>query len=87
MLSMIKVLTKQIQAVNLELPKAIPAMFEYTKQILTKVSFDRNLFRKELIKALRILKREERRLLKVWCVATFAAYSDVVIDAFRKFSS
>jgi hypothetical protein len=60
-------------------------MFEYTKQILTKVSFDRTLFRKELIKALRMLKKDERRLLKIWCVATFAAYSDLVIDAFRKF--
>ncbi len=62
-------------------------MFEYTKQILTKVSFDRNLFRKELIKALRILKGDERRLLKLWCVATFATYSDVILDTFRKFSS
>lgn len=62
-------------------------MFEYTKQILTKVSFDRNLFRKELIKAIKMLKREERILLKIWCVATFASYSDVIVEAFRKFSS
>ena len=61
-------------------------MFEYTKQILTKVSFDKSLFRKELIKALRLLKKDERLLLKVWCVASFAAYSDVIIDVFRKFS-
>jgi hypothetical protein len=61
-------------------------MFEYTKQILTKVSFDKSLFRKELIKALRLLKKEERLLLKVWCVASFATYSDVIIDVFRKFS-
>jgi hypothetical protein len=82
-----KPLTMRPGAVNLDRPKANDSMFEYTKQILTKVSFDRTLFRKELIKALRILKREERKLLKIWCVATFAAYSDVVIDAFRKFSS
>ena len=62
-------------------------MFEYTKQILTKVSFDRNLFRKELIKSLRLLKRDERRLLRLWCVVTFATYSDVIIDALRKFHS
>ncbi|CAN5628376.1 hypothetical protein BH11BAC1_BH11BAC1_27600 [soil metagenome] len=60
-------------------------MFEYTKQILTKVSFDKNLFRKELTKAMQILKKDERRLLKIWCVATFAAYSDVMLDVFRKF--
>ena len=60
-------------------------MFEYTKQILTKVSFDKNLFRKELTKAMRILKKDERRLLKIWCVATFAAYTDIMLDVFRKF--
>jgi hypothetical protein len=61
-------------------------MFEYTKQILTKVSFDKNLFRKELTKAVRFLKKDERRLLKIWCVATFAAYHNVVIEVFRKMS-
>ena len=61
-------------------------MFEYTKQILTKVSFDKSLFRKELIKALRLLKKDERLLLKVWCVASFATYSDVIVDVFRKFA-
>ena len=60
-------------------------MFEYTKQILTKVSFDKYLFRKELTKAMRILKKDERRLLKIWCVATFAVYSDIMLDVFRKF--
>lgn len=60
-------------------------MFEYTKNILTKVSFDKSLFRKELAKAVKMLKNDERRLLKVWCIATFASYSDVVIDVFRKF--
>ena len=76
-----------IHTSNLEFPKANIAMYEYTKQILTKVSFDKNLFRKELVKALRILKRDERRLLKVWCFATFAAYSDIVVEAFKKFHS
>jgi hypothetical protein len=59
-------------------------MFEYTKNILTKVSFDKTLFRKELSKAVKMLKKDERRLLKIWCIATFASYSDVVIDVFRK---
>ena len=60
-------------------------MFEYTKNILTKVSFDKSLFRKELAKAVKMLKKDERRLLKIWCIATFASYSDVVIDVFRNF--
>lgn len=62
-------------------------MFEYTKQILTKVSFDKSLFQKELIKAMSTLRKDERRLLKIWCVATFAAYSDIVFQVFKKFSS
>jgi hypothetical protein len=61
-------------------------MFEYTKQILTKVSFDRGLFRKELKKATRWLKKaEERRMLMVWCLATFGhQYSDIIREVFRK---
>ena len=61
-------------------------MFEYTKQILTKVSFDRSLFKKELIKAVRVLRNDERRLLKIWCMTTFAAYSGIVLEVFRKVS-
>lgn len=60
-------------------------MFEYTKQILLKVSFDRMLFRKELKKAMKWLKSEERRMLMVWCLATFGQrYSDVITEVFRK---
>jgi len=66
-----------------ELPKK-RSMFEYTKNILTKVSFDKSLFRKELAKAIKLLKKDERRMLKIWCIATFASYSDVIIDVFRK---
>ncbi len=59
-------------------------MYEYTKEILTKVSFDRALFRKELKKSIRWLKREEKNLLKVWCIATFGnVYLDVITDAFQ----
>lgn len=59
-------------------------MYEYTKEILTKVSFDRALFRKELKKSVRWLKREERRLLKVWCISTFGSlYLDIIMEAFK----
>ena len=37
-------------------------MFEYTKEILMKVSFDKVLFKKELKKAVKWLKSEERRM-------------------------
>ncbi|MFM8432317.1 MAG: hypothetical protein ACKOQ6_00470 [Bacteroidota bacterium] len=62
-------------------------MFEYTKQILTKVSFDKALFRKELSKALRLLGKEETMMLQVWCAATFVAYTDTVMEVFKNCSS
>lgn len=59
-------------------------MYEYTKEILTKVSFDRTLFRKELKKSIQWLQREEKNLLKVWCLATFGnLYLDVITDVFK----
>ena len=42
------------------------AMFEYTKMILSKVSFDPNLFYKELKKAIDRLLPYEIEELKVW---------------------
>jgi hypothetical protein len=46
-------------------------MFELSKNILEKVSFDRALFQKELMKAAKWLKPDEKTLLKVWCLTTF----------------
>jgi hypothetical protein len=61
-------------------------MLEYTKKVLTKVSFDKTLFRKELGKAARWLKKEELRILKVWCITTFGSYyRDVIMEVFKKF--
>ena len=48
-------------------------MFELSKSILEKVSFDKILFRKELKKAIKWVKPNEKTLLKVWCLATFGA--------------
>jgi hypothetical protein len=41
-------------------------MFEYTKSILERVSFDSSLFSKELEKAIRSLLPYEMDLLKEW---------------------
>ena len=46
-------------------------MLELSKNVLEKVSFDKTLFRKELIKAIKWIKPDEKTLLKVWCFATF----------------
>ncbi len=60
-------------------------MFEYSKEILTKVSFDRNLFKKELVKAIKWLKADERKLLMMWCVTTFGhKYGDIIAQSFRQ---
>ena len=61
-------------------------MFEYSKEILTKVSFDKNLFSKELRKAIQWLKKEERKMLMVWCITTFGhKYGDIIMHAFRHY--
>jgi hypothetical protein len=62
-------------------------MFDYTKLVLQKVSFDKNLFRKELMKALGNLQPHEQQMLKIWCATTFAVYSDVIVEVFRSLSS
>ena len=42
------------------------SMLEYSKLILSKMTFDKRLFKKEFRKAFRYLNREERRQLKIW---------------------
>jgi uncharacterized protein YjhX (UPF0386 family) len=62
-------------------------MFEYTKQILLKVSFDKVLFRKELLKAIEFMKNDEKHLLKIWCLTTFGHhYHDIIMEVFKKIS-
>ena len=59
-------------------------MFELSKKVLRKVSFDKYLFVKELRKAAKWLKEEEALLLKAWCLATFGhVYKDVILETFE----
>jgi hypothetical protein len=46
-------------------------MFEYSKMILEKVSFEPRIFRKELRKALRQSTNEEFGQLMSWCRSKF----------------
>jgi len=63
------------------------AMLKYTETILEKVSFSRELFRKELKKSLRFLEKEEVTILKAWCILNFGAlYMDVIYEVFRQVS-
>ena len=46
-------------------------MLEYFKTILSKVSFDRKLFEKELRKAIGALVPDEVEKLRLWCYEKF----------------
>jgi hypothetical protein len=60
-------------------------MFELSKVILQRVSFDRHLFSKELKKAIRWIKREDLHAFKAWCQAHFGnKYPDVIEETFNK---
>jgi uncharacterized protein YjhX (UPF0386 family) len=62
-------------------------MFEFSKKILEKVSFDKLLFRKELGKAIKRIKPDEKTVLKVWCLATFGhQYQEEILEVFRNIS-
>ena len=60
-------------------------MFELSKKILDKVSFDKTLFKKELMKSINWVTPSEKRLLQIWCLATFGAtYKNEIIEVFSK---
>ena len=59
-------------------------MLEYTKLILRKVSFSKELFGKELKKSIKWLKKEEIIVLQSWCIITFGdIYGDVIQETFK----
>ena len=59
-------------------------MYELTKKVLTRVSFDKKLFKKELSKSNKWLKPKESIMLKAWCLATFGhVYKDVILEVFE----
>jgi ACT domain-containing protein len=59
-------------------------MYEFSKKVLLKVSFDRVLFKKELLKTKKWLKREESIMLQAWCLSTFGhIYRDTIMDVFE----
>ena len=59
-------------------------MLEYTKTILQKVSFSPYLFRKELGKSFKWLRKEEIISLQAWCLITFGdIYTDIIQETFQ----
>jgi hypothetical protein len=60
-------------------------MLEYIKTILQKVSFDSNLFEKELKKALKTLVTNDVDRLREWCYQQFSdSYKPVLDSCFTK---
>ncbi|MEP0936188.1 MAG: hypothetical protein ABJJ14_20455 [Cyclobacteriaceae bacterium] len=60
-------------------------MLEYFKTVLSKVSFDRWLFEKELLKAIQSLVNEEIQVLKEWCYREFGSeYEPILNKCFAK---
>jgi len=58
-------------------------MLEYFKTILSKVSFDKRLFEKELKKAINALVAHEVNLLREWCYQKFGQqYSPILNQCF-----
>lgn len=64
------------------------SMLEYVKLILEKVSFDKELFEKELKKGISYLVPDEVVELKNWCYSRFGSmYKSVLNKIFRRKSS
>ena len=57
-------------------------MLEFSKKILSKVSFDKILFKKELKKSARWLNNKEGARLKIWALASFSHYKKIILDVF-----
>ena len=60
-------------------------MMEYARVILPKVSFSRELFRKELTKCINWVGESELNGLREWCFENFKEmYPDILSEAFAK---
>jgi hypothetical protein len=55
-------------------------MLEYTKTILKKVSFDRRLFEKELVKAIKTLVPKDLKVFKKWCYEQFGHIYTIILN-------
>jgi len=59
-------------------------MLEMSKKILLGVSFDKTLFKKELVKSIRWVSKEERTMLKIWCLTMFGSqYGELIQEVFN----
>ena len=61
-------------------------MLDLSKKILEKVSFDKNLFKKELYKSVGWINKKETIALKVWALTSFSQYKKTIIEVFDQIS-
>tara|TARA_B100001113_G_scaffold294184_1_gene251075 strand:+ start:1902 stop:2087 length:186 start_codon:yes stop_codon:yes gene_type:complete len=61
-------------------------MLKFCKAILEKVSFDPELFKKELYKSKRWLTNQELTKLKIWALSGFAHYKHIILEVFDSLS-
>ena len=61
-------------------------MLKFCKSILEKVSFDPELFKKELYKSKRWLTNQELIKLKIWALSAFAHYKQIILEVFDSLS-
>ena len=61
-------------------------MLEFSKKVLSKVSFDKSLFKKELQKSTRWMSTKELIHLKIWALTTFAGYKEIILEVFDNYS-
>ena len=61
-------------------------MLEFSKKILSKVSFDRKLFKKELRKSISWVSKTEVITLKIWTLTTFSQYKQTILEVFDQIS-
>ena len=61
-------------------------MLEFSKKIISKVSFDKGLFRKELSKSVGWLSKKEVLILKIWALTSFSQYKNTILEVFDQIS-
>ena len=61
-------------------------MLEFSKKVLSKVSFDKSLFKKELQKSTRWMNKKELIHLKIWALTAFAGYKEIILEVFDNIS-
>ena len=57
-------------------------MLDFCKKILSNVSFDPSLFKKELKKSMNWLEKNDAIKLKIWALTFFSAHKKIIIDVF-----